>query len=47
MPTYTAPVDDMMFLFEKLRNNQKYNELEKYKEVTTCLLYTSDAADDS
>ena len=32
MPSYTAPVDDMMFLFEKLRNNQKYNELEKYNE---------------
>ena len=38
MPSYTAPVDDMMFLFEKLRNNQKYNELEKYKEVTTDLV---------
>ena len=33
MPTYTAPVDDMMFLFDKLRNNKKYNEIEKYKEV--------------
>ncbi len=38
MPSYTAPVDDMMFLFEKLRNNQKYNELEKYKDVTTDLV---------
>ena len=38
MPSYNAPVDDMMFLFEKLRNNQKYNELEKYKEVTTDLV---------
>ncbi len=38
MPSYTAPVDDMMFLFEKLRNNQKYNELEKYKEVTIDLV---------
>ena len=38
MPSYTAPVDDMMFLFKKLRNNQKYNELEKYKEVTTDLV---------
>ena len=38
MPSYTAPVDDMMFLFEKLRNNKKYNELEKYKEVTTDLV---------
>jgi len=34
MPTYTAPVEDMMFLFEKLRNNQNYNEIEKYQEVT-------------
>ena len=34
MPTYTAPVKDMMFLFEKLRNNKNYNEIEKYKEVT-------------
>ena len=33
MPTYTAPVEDMMFLFEKLRDNKNYNELEKYKEV--------------
>ena len=34
MTTYTAPVEDMMFLFEKLRNNKDYNDLEKYKEVT-------------
>jgi alkylation response protein AidB-like acyl-CoA dehydrogenase len=33
MPTYIAPVEDMMFLFEKLRNNKNYNELEKYKDV--------------
>jgi acyl-CoA dehydrogenase len=38
MPSYTAPIDDMMFLFEKLRNNQKYKELEKYKEVTSDLV---------
>ncbi|WP_440916703.1 acyl-CoA dehydrogenase family protein [Candidatus Pelagibacter sp.] len=38
MPTYTAPVEDMMFLFEKLRNNKEYNELEKYKEVTPDLV---------
>ena len=38
MPTYTEPVEDMMFLFEKLRNNKKYNELEKYKEVTPDLV---------
>jgi len=34
MPTYTAPVEDMIFLFEKLRNNKNYNEIEKYQEVT-------------
>jgi alkylation response protein AidB-like acyl-CoA dehydrogenase len=33
MPSYNAPVEDMMFLFEKLRNNKNYNELEIYKEV--------------
>jgi len=33
MTTYKAPVDDMMFLFEKLRDNSHYNSLEKYKEV--------------
>jgi len=34
MPSYIAPVDDMMFLFEKLRDNKNYNELEKYKDVS-------------
>ena len=38
MPSYTAPVEDMMILFDKLRNNKKYNELEKYKEVNSELL---------
>jgi len=33
MTTYRAPVDDMIFLFEKLRDNSHYNSLEKYKEV--------------
>ena len=46
MPIYNAPIEDMMFLFEKLRNNKKYNEIEKYKEINSCLLYTSDAADE-
>ena len=32
MATYNAPLDDMMFLFEKLRDNPHYNDLEKYKE---------------
>jgi len=38
MPSYIAPVEDMMFLFNKLRNNKKYNEIEKYKEVNTELV---------
>ena len=33
MATYRAPLDDMMFLFDKLRDNSNYNSLEKYKEV--------------
>ena len=38
MPTYTAPLEDMIFLYEKLRNNKSYNEIEKYKEVTSDLV---------
>ena len=38
MPTYNAPVDDMLFLYEKLRNNKNYNEIEKYKDVTIDLV---------
>ncbi len=38
MPNYTAPIEDMMFLFDKLRNNKYYNEIEKYKEVNSELV---------
>jgi len=38
MPSYIAPVQDMMFLFEKLRDNKYYNELEKYKDVSPDLV---------
>ncbi len=38
MPTYNAPLDDMLFLYEKLRDNQNYNEIDKYKEVSTDLV---------
>ena len=38
MTSYNAPVEDMMFLFEKLRDNKNYNELEKYKEVSSDLV---------
>ena len=35
MATYNAPINDMIFLFEKLRDNKHYHELEKYKEVNS------------
>ena len=38
MPNYTAPVNDMMFLFDKLRNNKNYNEIEKFKEINSDLV---------
>ena len=38
MPSYTAPVEDMLFLFDKLRDNKNYNELKKYDEVTIDLV---------
>ena len=38
MPSYSAPVKDMMFLYEKLRDNKNYNELEKYNEVSLDLV---------
>ena len=38
MTSYNAPLEDMMFLFEKLRDNKNYNELEKYKEVSSELV---------
>ena len=38
MPSYNAPVKDMLFLYEKLRDNKNYNELEKYKEVNSELV---------
>ena len=41
MPNYTAPLDDMLFLFEKLRDNKNYNELEKYNEVNLDLVKSS------
>ncbi len=38
MTTYSAPVEDMMFLFEHLRDNKNYNEIENYKEINTDLV---------
>ena len=38
MPTYNAPVEDMLFLYDKLRDNKNYQEIDKYKDVTTDLV---------
>ncbi len=38
MPTYNAPVEDMLFLYDKLRDNKNYQEIDRYKEVTTDLV---------
>jgi len=38
MTIYSAPVKDMMFLFEHLKDNKNYNEIEKYKEVNVDLV---------
>jgi alkylation response protein AidB-like acyl-CoA dehydrogenase len=33
MTNYNAPVEEMMFLFEHLKDDKNYNEIEKYKEI--------------
>ena len=38
MATYTAPVEEMMFLFENLKDNKNYNEIEKFKEINSDLV---------
>ena len=38
MTIYTAPVDEMMFLFDNLKDNQRYKEIEKYKEINSELV---------
>ena len=38
MTTYNAPVEDMMFLFNSLRDNQHYNEIEKFKDINSDLV---------
>ncbi len=38
MPNYNAPVEDMLFLYDKLRDNKNYKEIDRYKEVTTDLV---------
>ena len=38
MTTYNAPVDEMMFLFNYLKDNKDYNEIEKFKEINSDLV---------
>ena len=32
MTRYNAPVEEMMFLFNNLKDNKNYNEIDKYKD---------------
>jgi alkylation response protein AidB-like acyl-CoA dehydrogenase len=34
MTIYNAPIEEMMFLFNHLKDNKNYNEIEKYKEIS-------------
>ena len=38
MTIYNAPVEEMMFLFNNLRDNKNYNEIEKFKEINSDLV---------
>tara|TARA_B100001093_G_scaffold460694_1_gene474695 strand:+ start:453 stop:2213 length:1761 start_codon:yes stop_codon:yes gene_type:complete len=38
MTTYTAPIEEMMFLFDNLKDNKDYNEIEKFKEINSELV---------
>ena len=38
MTSYNAPVDEMMFLFNNLKDNKNYNEIDKYKEINSDLV---------
>tara|TARA_B100000579_G_scaffold261854_1_gene215782 strand:+ start:716 stop:2476 length:1761 start_codon:yes stop_codon:yes gene_type:complete len=38
MTTYIAPIDEMMFLFDNLRDNKNYNELDICKEINSNLV---------
>ena len=38
MTTYNAPVEEMMFLFDNLRDNKNYNEIEKFKDINSELV---------
>ncbi len=38
MTTYNAPVEEMMFLFDNLKDNKNYNEIDKLKEINSGLV---------
>ena len=38
MTFYNPPVEEMMFLFEHLKDNKNYNEIEKFKEINSDLV---------
>ncbi len=38
MTTYNAPVEEMMFLFDNLKDNKNYNEIDKLKEINSDLV---------
>ena len=39
MTTYNAPVEDMMFLFDNLKDNKNYKEIDKFKEISEDQMY--------
>ena len=38
MTIYTAPVEEMMFLFDNLKDNKNYKEIDKFKEISSDLV---------
>ena len=38
MSIYNAPVEEMMFLFDHLKDNKNYKEIDKYKEINSELV---------
>ncbi len=38
MTNYRAPVEEMIFLFNHLKDNKNYNEIEKFKEINSDLV---------
>ena len=38
MTSYNAPVEEMLFLFENLKDNKNYNEIDKLKDINSELV---------